>query len=85
MVALVVLAWRAGSGRMAVMVLIAVRSGLSSRLVAPGAGAAGSAPVREFGYKVHNYYGDGLCNSWLLLARALPPPPIVPLDNGFTC
>ena len=50
MVALVVLTWRAGSGKMAVMVLIAVRSGLSRRLGAAGAGAAGSAPVREFGF-----------------------------------
>ena len=49
-VALVVLGWRAGSGRMAVMVLITVRSGLSRRLGAAGAGAAGSAPVREFGF-----------------------------------
>ena len=40
----------AGSGRMAVNVLIAVRSGLSRRLGAAGAGAAGSAPVREFGF-----------------------------------
>ena len=47
-VALVVLGWRAGSGRMAVNVLIADRSGLSRRLEAAGAGAAGSAPVREF-------------------------------------
>ena len=50
MVALVVLGWRAGSGRMAVMVLIAVRSGLSRRLGAAGAGAAESAPVTEFGF-----------------------------------
>ena len=35
---------------MAVMVSIAVRSGLSCRLGAAGAGAAGSAPVREFGF-----------------------------------
>ena len=44
--------WVAGrlgaNGR--VMVLIAVRSGLSHRLGAAGAGAAGSAPVREFGF-----------------------------------
>ena len=40
-VALVVLGWRAGSGRMAVIVLIAVRSGLLCRLGAAGAGAAG--------------------------------------------
>ena len=46
MVALVVLGWRAGSGRMAGMVLIAVCSGLSCRLGVAGAGAAGSAPVR---------------------------------------
>ena len=50
MVALVVLGWRAGSGRMAVMVLIAVRFGLSRRLGPAGAGAAGSALVREFGF-----------------------------------
>ena len=31
-VALVVLGWRAGSGRIAVMVFIAVRSGMSCRL-----------------------------------------------------
>ena len=37
MVALVVLGWRAGSGRIAVMVLIAVRSGMSCRLGAAGA------------------------------------------------
>ena len=49
-VALVVLGWRARSGRMAVMVLITVRSGLSRRLGAAGAGAAGSAPVRKFGF-----------------------------------
>ena len=49
-VVLVVLGWRAGSWRMAVMVLIAVRSGLSRRLGAAGADAAGSAPVREFGF-----------------------------------
>ena len=42
-VALVVLGWRVGSGRIAVMVLIAVRSGMSCRLGAAGAGAAGSA------------------------------------------
>ena len=49
-VALVVLGWRAGLGRMAVMVSIAVRSGLSCRRGAAGAGAAGSAPVRDLGF-----------------------------------
>ena len=49
-VALVVLGWRTGSGRMAVIVLIAVRSGLSCRLGAAGIGAAGSAPVIDFGF-----------------------------------
>ena len=46
--ALVVLGWRAGLGRMAVMVSIAVRSGLSCRRGAAGAGAAGS--VRDLGF-----------------------------------
>ena len=50
MVALVVLGWRAGSGRMAVMVLIAVCSGLSRRLGAAAAGTAGSALIRESGF-----------------------------------
>ena len=45
--ALVVLGWRAGLGRMAVMVSISVRSGLSFRRGAAGAGTAGSAPVRD--------------------------------------
>ena len=49
-VALVVPGWRGGSGRMAVLVLIAVRSGLSCRLGAAGIGAAGSAPVIDFGF-----------------------------------
>ena len=48
--ALVVLGWRTGLGRMAVMVSIAVRSGLSCRWGAAGAGAAGSAPVRDLGF-----------------------------------
>ena len=48
--ALVVLGWRAGLGRMAVMVSIFVRSGLSCRRGAAGAGAAGSAPVRDLGF-----------------------------------
>ena len=50
MVALVALGWRAGSGRIAVMVLIAVRSGMSCRLGAAGAGAAGSASVSDSGF-----------------------------------
>ena len=50
MVALVVLGWRAGSGRIAVMVSIAVRSGMSCRLGAAGAGAAGSASVSDSGF-----------------------------------
>ena len=50
MVALVVLGWRAGSGRIAVMVLIAVRSGMSCRLGAAGAGAAGSASFSDSGF-----------------------------------
>ena len=41
--------WRAGSGRIAVMVLIAVRSGMSCRLGAAGAGAAGSASASDSG------------------------------------
>ena len=48
--ALVVLGWRAGLGRMAVMVSISVRSGLSCRRGAAGAGAGGSAPVRDLGF-----------------------------------
>ena len=50
--ALVVLGWRAGLGRMAVMVSISVRSGLSCRRGAAGAGAAGSAPVRDLGFVI---------------------------------
>ena len=50
MVALVVLGSRAGSGRIAVMVLIAIRSGISCRLGAAGAGAAGSASVSDSGF-----------------------------------
>ena len=50
MVALVVLGWRAGSGRIAVMVLIAVRSGMSCHLGVAGAGAAGSASVSDSGF-----------------------------------
>ena len=49
-VALVALWWRAGSGRIAVMVLIAVRSGMSCRLGAAGAGAAGSASASDSGF-----------------------------------
>ena len=49
MVALVVLGWRA-PGRIAVMILIAVRSGMSCRLGAAGAGAAGSASVSDSGF-----------------------------------
>ena len=48
--ALVVLGWRAGLGRMAVMVSIAVRSGVLCRRGAAGAGAAGSASVRDLGF-----------------------------------
>ena len=55
MVALVVAGWRAGSGRTAVMVLIAVRSGLSCHLGAPGAGAVGSASVRDSGF-INNHF-----------------------------
>ena len=50
MVALVALGWRAGSGRIAVIVLIAVRSGMSCRLGAAGAGVAGSASVSDSGF-----------------------------------
>ena len=50
MVALVVLGWRAGSGYIAVMALIAVRSGMSFRLGVAGAGAAGSASVSDSGF-----------------------------------
>ena len=50
MVVLVVLGWRAGSGRTAVMVLIAVRSGMSCRLGAAGASAAGFASVSDSGF-----------------------------------
>ena len=50
MVALVALGWRAGSGRIAVMVLIAVRSGMSCRLGAAGAGAAGPASANDSGF-----------------------------------
>ena len=50
MVALVALGWWAGSGRIAVMALIAVRSGMSRRLGAAGAGAAGSASVSDSGF-----------------------------------
>ena len=50
MVALVALGWRAGSGRIAVMVLIAVRSGMSCRLGAAGAGTAGSASASDSGF-----------------------------------
>ena len=50
MVVLVVLGWRACSGRIAVMVLIAVRSGMSCRLGAAGAGAARSASVSDSGF-----------------------------------
>ena len=50
MMALVDLGWRAGSGRIAVMVLIAVRSGMSCRLWAAGAGAAGSASASDSGF-----------------------------------
>ena len=50
MVALVALGWRAGSGRIAVKVLIAVRSGMSCRLGAAGAGAAGSASASDSGF-----------------------------------
>ena len=49
MVALVALGWLAGSGRIAVMVLIAVRSGMPCRLGAAGAGAAGSASASDSG------------------------------------
>ena len=49
-VALVVLGWWAGLERMAVMVLIAVCSGLSCGWGVAGAGAAGSAPVRDSGF-----------------------------------
>ena len=50
MMALVALGWRAGSGRIAVMVFIAVRSGMSCRLGAAGAGAAGSASASDSGF-----------------------------------
>ena len=50
MVALVALGWRAGSGRIAVMVLIAVLSGTSCRLGAAVAGAAGSASASDSGF-----------------------------------
>ena len=49
MVVLVVLRLRAGLGQMAVTVSIAVRSGLSCPPGAVGAGAVGSAPVRDLG------------------------------------
>ena len=49
-VALAVLGWRTGSGRTAVMVLITVRSGMSCRLGAAGAGAAGSTSVSDSGF-----------------------------------
>ena len=48
--ALVVLGWWAGLGKMVVLVSIAVRSGLSCRREAVGAGTAGSAPVRNSGF-----------------------------------
>ena len=49
-VALVVLGWRADSGLIAVIALIAVRSGVSCRLGAAGAGAAGSASASDSGF-----------------------------------
>ena len=49
-VALVDMGWRAGSGCIAVMVLIAVRSGMSCRLGAAGAGAVGSAYASDSGF-----------------------------------
>ena len=64
----VVLGWRAGSGRIAVMVLIAVRSGMSCRLgtAGAGAGAAGSASVSDSGFvfvlpraMMHLLFGKG--------------------------
>ena len=54
--ALVVLGWRAGLGRMAVMVSISARSGLSCRRGAASAGAAGSAPVRDLGFVFHSCF-----------------------------
>ena len=59
--ALVVLGWRAGLGRMAVMVSIAVRSGLSCRPGAAGAGAAGSAPVRDLGFAFLSFFLYLIC------------------------
>ena len=49
-VALVALGWRAGSGRLAVMVLIAVGSGMSCHLGVAGVGAAVSASVSDSGF-----------------------------------
>ena len=49
-VTLVALGWRACWGRIAVMVLIAVRSGMSCRMGAASAGAAGSASASDSGF-----------------------------------
>ena len=49
-VALVVLVWQAGSGRIAVMVLIAVHSGMSCRLGRLVLALRGSASVSDSGF-----------------------------------
>ena len=50
LVALVVFGLRPGSGGVTVIILVAVRSGLSCGLGAAGAATAESASVRDFGF-----------------------------------